>query len=112
MQKYVALTKNTIYIVCNNINHICNTMQGVSMEKNFIVITEIYFKDEKISRSRVSKSELDSSERDQLIRTLFYVYQNQKIHAMDIYSKISLDLKEKFQIILSERSIMRAVKKL
>lgn len=82
------------------------------MEQEFVVITEIYFDGEKISRSRIMKKYLSTNERDQLIRTMYNFLLNQKIGYMDVYSKISILLKERYQIKLSERSIMRSIKKI
>jgi hypothetical protein len=86
--------------------------KGVVMEQKFVVITEIYFDGEKISRSRQAKEYLDTNERDQLIRTMYNILLNQKIRYMDIYANISISLKEKYGIEISERSIMRSIKKM
>ena len=81
------------------------------MEKRFVVITEIFYDGEKISRHRIEKFLLERGERNQIIKTLYLELENQKVGSMDIYSKISVQLKEKFGLSLSERSIMRAIKK-
>jgi hypothetical protein len=76
----------------------------------FVVITEIFYKNEKISRRRLEKSELSKEERNQLIQTLFY-HKYGKMNVMDIYSFICINLKEQYHIQVSERSVMRAIKK-
>jgi hypothetical protein len=91
---------------------ICNIFtipNGGLMNKRFVVITEIYFNDQKISRSRVMRKRLKPNERNQLIRTLF----NQLyglVNIMDIYSAICVELSEKYEIIICERTVMRALK--
>ena len=84
---------------------------GLKMDKRFVVITEIFVDGIKVSRRREEKDKINKTERNQLIKTYDNIYRNEKMKAMDIYSKISITLKEIYNIILSERSIMRVLKK-
>jgi hypothetical protein len=81
------------------------------MSENFVVITEIYYGVEKLSRIRQEKKELEIWERNHIIVTMF----NQKLTKknqglMEIYSEISVELKEHFGIVISEDQIMRVLK--
>jgi hypothetical protein len=78
------------------------------MEKKWVIITEIYYEDKKISRERLQKSEINSRHRNQIIRTVFNSVFG-KMKMMDVYSYISLFLMEKYNIQISERSIMRII---
>ena len=76
-----------------------------------MVITEIYYGVEKLSRIRQEKKELEIWERNHIIVTMF----NQKLTKknqglMEIYSEISVELKEHFGIVISEDQIMRVLK--
>jgi hypothetical protein len=80
------------------------------MEKEYVVITEIYFKHEKISRKRKEKTELSKQERNQLIGTIFYS-NYKRMNNMDLYSFICMTLREKYNIRICERTVMRVVKR-
>jgi len=78
----------------------------------FVVITEIYFEGEKVSRKRREKDQLDNYERNQLMQTIFVNLKAEgKYFLMDIYSMLVLELEEKYGIKISERQAMRMLKK-
>jgi hypothetical protein len=78
------------------------------MDKKWVIITEIYFGDKKISRERILTDEINGKHRDQIIRSIFNsVFGRMKM--MDVYSYISMFLMEKYNIQISERSIMRVI---
>ena len=78
---------------------------------NFIVVREIYFNGVKVSRQREEKKRLNNGERDQLTRSLC---QKEMAKSMDgkmtLYNKLEIELKETYNIEVSERTIMRALK--
>jgi len=77
---------------------------------NFLVVTEIYFQGIKVSRCKCEKDDLLKHERNQVIRTIFLDEQSKgELRRLDIYAKIEVILKEKYDIQFSDRSIMRAV---
>ena len=83
------------------------------MAKNFVVITKIYYGTEQLSRRRKEKAELEIWERNELIMSMFSQILNKSNKSMaDIYSQISVQLKERFGITLSEDQIMRVTKDL
>ena len=78
----------------------------------FVVITEIYFEGEKVSRKRREKDKLDNYERNQLIQTIFINHKSKgEKFLMDIYSLLVLELEEKYGIKISERQAMRMIRK-
>lgn len=111
MKINIALMKNNVYIVGNKILHICNKVRGETMCNKFVVITEIFCGVEKISRRREVKEKLNNMERNQVIKTLYSLYKNERLRQMDVYAKIYTTLKEKYDIDLSERTIIRVVKR-
>jgi hypothetical protein len=78
------------------------------MDKQYVIITEIYFEGKKISRERIQKEELNLKERNQIIRTIYNEIFG-KMKRMDIYSYISIFMKEKHGVEISERTIMRII---
>ena len=77
--------------------------------KDFIVITEIYYKTIQISKTRRAKEKLSKQERDYLIQSM---YSNLfgKMGLVEIYTEISVKIKEIYNIKVSERTIQRSLK--
>ena len=75
---------------------------------NWVVVTEIFFNGIKVSRCNRDKNELDNVERNQLVQTLFLqLHAKGDMRRGEIYTKIETLLKENFNIIFSDRSVMR-----
>lgn len=77
--------------------------------KDFVVITEIYYKNIQISKTRRPKERLSKQERDYLIQSM---YSNLfgKMGLVEIYTEISVKINEIYNIKVSERTIQRSLK--